>query len=206
MTLDAHTHFELVESNSNFVFYQTNTNQSEFTYYSNNLYGYINIPHWQSDIRTNTYFSFLLILTPWHRMFSYSLVFQQLESGNMQKKEKDMNIWNCDICVWHPPTFDICHNFFFKRNYVLKQVPTHLLVQCHKIRSFFLKASLINFTIFTWNERNSLQGGKKYLCKCLLDEAWPQGRVGTCQEQEQHWSWSCSKFPLVEEELSHTQT
>ena len=33
MTLDAHTHFELVESNSNFVFYQTNTNQSEFTYY-----------------------------------------------------------------------------------------------------------------------------------------------------------------------------
>ena len=33
MTLDAHTHFELVESNSNFVFYQTNINQSEFTYW-----------------------------------------------------------------------------------------------------------------------------------------------------------------------------
>ena len=33
MTLDAHTHFELVKSNSNFVFYQTNINQSEFTYW-----------------------------------------------------------------------------------------------------------------------------------------------------------------------------
>ena len=54
-----------------------------------------------------------------------------------KKKEKEMNIWNCDICVWHPPTFDICHNFFFKRNCVLKQVPTHLLAKCHKIRSFF---------------------------------------------------------------------
>ena len=31
--LDAHTHFELVKSNSNFVFYQTNINQSEFTYW-----------------------------------------------------------------------------------------------------------------------------------------------------------------------------
>ena len=31
MTLDAHTHFELVKSNSNFVFYQININQSEFT-------------------------------------------------------------------------------------------------------------------------------------------------------------------------------
>ena len=52
-------------------------------------------------------------------------------------------LWNYDICVWHPPTFDICHNFLCKRNYVLKQVPTHLLVRCHKIRSFFfLKASL----------------------------------------------------------------
>ena len=33
MTLDAHTHFELVKSNSNFVFYQININQSEFTYW-----------------------------------------------------------------------------------------------------------------------------------------------------------------------------
>ena len=33
MMLDAHTHFELVKSNSNFVFYQTNINQSEFTYW-----------------------------------------------------------------------------------------------------------------------------------------------------------------------------
>ena len=38
----------------------------------------------------------------------------------------------------HPP---ICPNFFCKRNYVLKQVPTNLLVQCLKIRSFF-RASL----------------------------------------------------------------
>ena len=29
----AHTHFELVKSNSNFVFYQININQSEFTYW-----------------------------------------------------------------------------------------------------------------------------------------------------------------------------
>ena len=92
MTLDAHTHFELVKSNSNFVFYQININQSEFTY-------------WKVEI--------------------------------CKKKQKEMKIWNCDICVWHPPTFYICHNFFFKRNYVLKQEPTHLLVQCHKIRSFF---------------------------------------------------------------------
>ena len=48
MTLDAHTHFELVESNSNFVFYQTNTNQSEFTYYSNNLYR--NMPKKQKEM------------------------------------------------------------------------------------------------------------------------------------------------------------
>jgi len=33
MTLDAHTHLELVESNSNFVFYQINIKQSEFTYW-----------------------------------------------------------------------------------------------------------------------------------------------------------------------------
>ena len=30
----------------------------------------------------------------------------------------------------HPPTFDICHNFLCKRNWVLKPVPTHLLRQC----------------------------------------------------------------------------
>ena len=33
MVLDSHTLFELVKSNSDIVFYQTNTNQSEFTYW-----------------------------------------------------------------------------------------------------------------------------------------------------------------------------
>ena len=29
-----------------------------------------------------------------------------------------MNIWNYDICVWHPPTLDTCPNFLCKRNYL----------------------------------------------------------------------------------------
>ena len=37
MTLDAQTHFELVKSNGNFVFYQININQSEFTYWKGEI-------------------------------------------------------------------------------------------------------------------------------------------------------------------------
>ena len=58
-----------------------------------------------------------------------------------------MNIWNYDICVWHPPTFDTCLNFLCKRNYILKQVPTHLL----KIRSFFWGLPWSSFpSQYTW--------------------------------------------------------
>ena len=50
-----------------------------------------------------------------------------------------------------PTLPQLCHNFFFKRNYVLKVLPTHLFARCHKIfRFLFLKASLRppkNFTI-----------------------------------------------------------
>ena len=41
--------------------------------------------------------------------------------------------------------FDKWPNFLCKIDYVMKQVPTHLLVLCHKIQ-FFLKASLIDIS------------------------------------------------------------
>ena len=47
-----------------------------------------------------------------------------------------MDIWNYNICVSHPPTLDLCPHFLGKRNYILKQVPTHLLVR------LFMKAFL----------------------------------------------------------------
>ena len=75
MTLDAHTHFELVESNSNFVFYQTNTNQSEFTYYSNNLYRYMNIPHWQISQCSH-----------WLNNWIWNLIFSSSLSRNITNK------------------------------------------------------------------------------------------------------------------------
>ena len=70
--LDSHTLFELVKSNSDIVFYQTNTNQSEFTY-------------WKVEI--------------------------------CKKKQKEMNIWNYDICVWHPFNFCfyICPKFLWEK-------------------------------------------------------------------------------------------
>ena len=71
-----------------------------------------------------------------------------------QFQKEIMNKWNYDICVWHPPTFDICPNFLCKRNYVLKQVPTHLLVRCLKIRSFFSDGFPNTFIIY----RNLSQG------------------------------------------------
>ena len=61
-----------------------------------------------------------------------------------------MNIWNYDICVWHPPTFDISPKFLCKRNYVLKMVPTNLLVWCLKICRFFLMASLKHWKMKHW--------------------------------------------------------
>ena len=50
-----------------------------------------------------------------------------------------MDIWNYDICISHPSTFDICPNFLGKRNYVLKMVRTHLLIPCTQ---FFLRLPL----------------------------------------------------------------
>ena len=47
-----------------------------------------------------------------------------------------MNIWNYDICVWHPPTL-ICPNFLCKRNYA----------NVLKICSFFWRLSLWTFLI-----------------------------------------------------------
>ena len=47
-----------------------------------------------------------------------------------------------------PLKFYLCHNFSFKRNYVLKLLPTHLFAHCHKIfRFFFLTASLMHYCI-----------------------------------------------------------
>ena len=74
--------------------------------------------------------------------------FHTFTVGKFQIQKEIINIWKYDICVWHPHTFDICHNFLCKRNYVLKQVPTHLLVQCLRICNW------MNWTYFlsttTW--------------------------------------------------------
>ena len=59
--------------------------------------------------------------------------------------------------IWHPPTFDICHNFSCKRNYVLKQVPTPFWSDIIKYAVFFLKASLrsdLNSSVLRhWNRQ-----------------------------------------------------
>ena len=58
-----------------------------------------------------------------------------------------MNIWNYDICVWHPPTFDTCPNFLCKRNYVLKQLPNQPFRPISQNTQFFFRAPLM----FWWN-------------------------------------------------------
>ena len=42
-----------------------------------------------------------------------------------------------------------CHNFFWERNHVLSLLPTHPLTGYHKISSFFWKASLTLFGMWS---------------------------------------------------------
>ena len=97
-----------------------------------------------------------------------------------------MNIWNYDICVWHPPTLDTCPNFLCKRNYVLKQVPTHLLDRCLKICSFF-DGFPYRFELFKTREEHAtiyLMVIKSLFKRMLFATISIRATVSRCQERK----------------------